>query len=120
MPDEDSSKLKLAAAVADDATVDWTSEVTAASGLARKDVIRQLQVIAGVAAAHRQTSERIAAEAGSWKGLAIPGRWGRLEIRREIGRGGFGVVYLAWDPALERDVALKVLHASDRPATVVR
>lgn len=36
---------------------------------------------------------------------------GRFEIRRELGHGGFGTVYLAYDPQLERDVALKVPHA---------
>ena len=35
-------------------------------------------------------------------------RLGRFEIRRELGRGRFGVVFLAWDPKLERQVALKV------------
>ncbi len=36
---------------------------------------------------------------------------GRFAVIREIGRGGFGVVYLARDPVLGRDVALKVPRA---------
>jgi serine/threonine protein kinase len=35
-------------------------------------------------------------------------RLGRFEVVRELGRGGFGVVYLAHDPTLHRPVALKV------------
>jgi WD40 repeat protein/serine/threonine protein kinase len=39
---------------------------------------------------------------------APPLAFGRFEVIRELGRGGFGVVYLARDPVLGRDVALKV------------
>jgi eukaryotic-like serine/threonine-protein kinase len=39
---------------------------------------------------------------------------GRFEIRRELGRGSQSVVYLAWDPQLEREVAIKTLHLGAR------
>lgn len=37
---------------------------------------------------------------------------GRFEIIRELGRGAQSVVYLARDPHLEREVAIKTLHFS--------
>ena len=40
---------------------------------------------------------------------AIPLKIGKYEIRSELGRGGFGRVYLAFDPLMSRQVAVKVL-----------
>jgi len=49
-------------------------------------------------------------------------RLGRFEIRSQLGAGGFGTVYRAYDPVLEREVALKVPRAAvlERPQAKAR
>ena len=47
------------------------------------------------------------ADASGASVLPAGARLGEFEIRALIGQGGFGAVYLAWDPALERTVAIK-------------
>lgn len=41
--------------------------------------------------------------------MAIPEKIGRYIVKSELGRGGMATVYLARDPSVEREVAIKVL-----------
>lgn len=43
---------------------------------------------------------------------ATPQRIGKYLIKEQIGRGGMGLVYRAFDPTLEREVAIKVIHSA--------
>lgn len=45
--------------------------------------------------------------------------WGHLQLKAEIGRGARGVVYRAWDPLLNRAVALKMCDQADSDPAVM-
>lgn len=52
----------------------------------------------------------------------LPRVLGPYQVERELGAGGFGVVYQAYDPQVKRRVALKVLHVGrlNQPEAVAR
>src|SRR5262249_57582660 len=52
---------------------------------------------------------------GGWEGGVYAGATiGRFELVREIGRGGFGIVWEARDRELRRGVAFKAVRAGDQ------
>ena len=86
---------ELAAAILDGTEVDWgTEEFLGASP--RLPLIEHLKVVAAVAAVHRQPAPAL-------------DQWAHLRVLERIGRGSFGEVFRAWDPRLDREVALKLL-----------
>lgn len=107
---------RLAAAVADAESVDWASiaELTDADST----VLRELRALSELVAVHRSIPPPEPMSGPD----APPETWGAFEIRGEIGRGAYATVYLAWDPSLECEIALKLIRvgASDGYAAVLR
>jgi len=64
----------------------------------------------------------VSGHASSAPRAAGPDQIGPYRIERELGQGGFGIVYLGYDPDVKRQVALKVLHPGrlDQPEAVRR
>jgi tetratricopeptide (TPR) repeat protein/TolB-like protein/predicted Ser/Thr protein kinase len=108
--------MYLAGAVADGTPVDWAKELESTSNVDDRRIIERLQAVAALADVHRSTES--SSDHSTVQGQ--PGRisWGPLQLRRVIGRGSFGTIYLAWDPGLEVEVVVKILEQSDRTAAL--
>jgi hypothetical protein len=128
------SLVRLAAMIADGESVDWEAETERTPELARE--IDNLRWLEAVTIARRIGAREATGPSKSPRGDAPPQAaapaktgdaapvqaqaeppaeplspgimWGRLKIIERIGKGAGGDVYRAFDPALEREVALKI------------
>ncbi len=125
-PRDEHRLLPLAIAIADGEAVDWTASVDLAeSDTAALRFVERLAQAHDVlrtrhdAAAHpvHETLITEARRTHAGAGLDVQVRWGPLIIREKIASGAFGHVYRAWDPRLDREVALKVMPDRNLPDT---
>jgi TolB-like protein/Tfp pilus assembly protein PilF/tRNA A-37 threonylcarbamoyl transferase component Bud32 len=111
--------LDLAASIADGSQVDWQAAETGAEKDARR-LVRHLRLVADVAELYRSLPEAPPQATEADERTPEGPRWGRLILLEKIGEGTSSEVYRAWDPELEREVALKLLRADGSQAEAAR
>jgi serine/threonine protein kinase len=138
MHDDDARLLRVTRAISDGSTIDWAEIEQLAQETGEQALFAALRDVGQIAWFHRaqqlasgDTPGGAPARAGGASGDPVsaggrrmatpPGgvpaiaakaleRWCHLELRQRLGDGVFGEVFLAWDPKLEREVALKLLR----------
>jgi tRNA A-37 threonylcarbamoyl transferase component Bud32 len=110
---EEARLLALADSIDEGDDVDWDAAEREAVSENERAAIRELRIVDQVARVCRNPDAPIAAARAARPAPEPLGAWGRFELIEPMGQGACARVYRAYDPALHRDVALKIF-AVDR------
>lgn len=98
MKHEDDKLVDLATSIADGRSIDWES--TSVRQEKDSTTVKNLKVLDTIIRSHHRLQH----------GSEELTSWGPLQIIRPLASGTYGEVFRAYDPALDRDVALKLLR----------
>jgi hypothetical protein len=93
---------RAAGQIADGEPVDWPAIEEKASTQDERERTASLRIVDAVARVHRALPPDTAQDAQQ--------KWGRYRLTQVVGAGSYGSVYRAFDPELERELAIKILH----------
>ena len=103
--------------IADGRPVDWPALDSGAGSDEEREQLKCLRIVNDVADLHRSTDDPGADEEATTERVPAPPPadddseiWGRYRLVEKVGEGSFGSVHRAWDPELEREIAIKILH----------
>jgi hypothetical protein len=102
--------------IVDGSPLDWDA-LDSQAGDEEKELLKYLRILGDIAGVHRTTVEDTAELAvapphsdDAIEEAADVERWGRYRLREKVGEGSFGSVYRGFDPDLQREIAVKILH----------
>ena len=125
MSGDSDDALRIAKAIADENPVDWDSCGPKSPEDERR--LEHLKVVESVASAYRALHGSDPGEDSSPSGAQhrpAPERvlfeWGHLKVLEKLGDGSSGEVFRAYDPLLDREVALKLWRAEQAAPAATR
>jgi serine/threonine protein kinase len=110
---------RVANDLADGRPIDWDAVLASARSDDEREQVESLRLVHRMIQEHRSGDHPANGNPGRQDIAPAPdvvlpaeGEWGRFRLLEKVGAGSFGSVYRAFDPDLDREIAIKILHRS--------